>query len=214
MAEHPRLAAPGARGNAFISFDSKSFEATMRLLKNADAALYKQLRSTIRAEGTKIKTAQQQAVRGLTVNGNGGVSRSRGGGRKARFIFAARITAENALTGSLTKTQVRRAERATSLRESAARAVGVEVRERPSARVRTAGVRIRLRASQMPAGQGRLPKHMNYGRWRHPVFGNQDNWTTQTALPQGWFDGTFKEMRAEAVQAIGKAIDEAFATLR
>jgi hypothetical protein len=206
MAEHPLLAAPGARGNAFISFDQKSFEATMKMLKSADAELYKSLRRKMLAQGTKIKNAQQDAVRGLDVKG------VRGGGGKSRSIFAARVTADNALTGTLSKTQIRRANRATSLRSAAAGAVGVEVREKPSARVRRVGVSIRMKSSRMPPGQGRLPKHMNYGRWRHPVFGT-DTWVTQTAREQGWFDGTFKSMKDDSLRAIDAAITEAWANL-
>jgi hypothetical protein len=208
MAEHPLLAAPGARGNGFISFDQKSFEATMRMLKSADAELYKSLRRKMLAQGTKIKKAQQDAVRGLDVKG------VRGGGGKVRSVFAARVTAENALTGTLSKTQIRRANRATSLRSAAAGAVGVEVRERPTARVRRVGVSINLKSSRMPPGQGRLPKHMNYGRWRHPVFGHRDaQWVTQTAKEQGWFDGTFKSMKDDSLRAIDAAITEAWANL-
>ena len=62
MAEHASLAKPGARGNAFISIDQKSFEATMRLLKNADAGLYRETRRSLLASGKKIKEAQALAA--------------------------------------------------------------------------------------------------------------------------------------------------------
>lgn len=70
----------------------------------------------------------------------------------------------------------------TGLREAISAAV--VVRNRTSAS--RAGVRVMVNRSALPAGKGRLPVLMNKGRWRHPVFGNRENWADQTS-ERGWW---------------------------
>lgn len=197
-----RLAGDGV----VIQFDGAALGRTLQALKAADAALYKEVRSEIRKEGGKIKAAQKGAVMGLSVKGGG----RRGSGAKTRFLHAARINVGNVESMSLSGSQTRRGLRATSLRAAAGNTLALEVREKPSARVRSAGVRIRMRSSAMPGDQAKLPKHMNYGRWRHPVFGSTADWVEQTATPSGWFDDTFNRMRPAAAFAIQQAIVNAF----
>jgi hypothetical protein len=196
-------------GGVVLKFDDRSLQSLLATLKRADADLYREVRTTMRKEAQKIKRAQEQAVKSLSSKGG-----SRGSAGRSREATAAGITAENALTGTLSRTQARRASRATSLRSATARALAVEVRDRPSARMRTAGARIRMRASAMPADQRRLPKNMNRGRWRHPVFGDRDVWVSQYVSERGWFDATFDRMKDDAVRAIDAAVDSAFARLR
>lgn len=180
-----------------ITFDAATTAATLRILKQADANLYKELRATMRKEASKIKNAQAAAVRGLATSG------SRGGGGAARVLNVTGGAAQSAAAN-------RRGERARGLRNAAAGALKIEYREKATARRPFLGIRIRMSATAMPGDQRRLPKHMNYGRWRHPVFGNEDAWVTQTISPDGWFDGTFAKMRGAAAVAIGTAIDDAF----
>lgn len=188
---------PGAP-RTLITFDQAAFGASMRIMKGVDKALYANLRKTIRQEATKIKNAQAAAVKSLDSKSTGG-----GAGANAR---------ENYVTGGAAKSaaMARRGARARGLRASAASALKIEYRERPSARSRWIGVKVRMSSKALPSDQARLPKHMNYGRWRHPVFGNKDAWVTQTVGPVGWFDGTFSKMRGQAAINIGKAIDAAF----
>lgn len=196
---------PAAGGGVVIKFDPNALGKTLQALKATDEVLYKEVRSTIRKTMSEIKTAQTAAVLGLEVKGG-----SRGGGRKTRALHAARITVDNVASMSLSKTQMRRASKHTSLRRAAAATLAIEVREKPSARVRTAGARIRMRSSVMPGDQAKLPKHMNYGRWRHPVFGSTAAWVGQSATPTGWFDETFNARRGAAAFAIQQAIVNAF----
>lgn len=195
---------PAASGGVVIKFDPNALGKTLQALKATDEVLYKEVRSTIRKTMSEIKTAQTAAVLGLEVKG------SRGGGRKTRALHAARITVDNVASMSLSKTQMRRAGKHTSLRRAAAATLAIEVREKPSARVRTAGARIRMRSSVMPGDQAKLPKHMNRGRWRHPVFGSTAAWVGQSATPTGWFDETFNARRGAAAFAIQQAIVNAF----
>lgn len=188
---------PGAP-RTLITFDQAAFGASMRIMKGVDKALYANLRKTIRQEATKIKNAQAAAVKSLDSKSTGG-----GAGANAREFYVTGGAAKSAAIA-------RRGARARGLRASAASALKIEYRERPSARSRWIGVKVRMSSKALPADQARLPKHMNYGRWRHPVYGNGDKWVTQTVGPVGWFDGTISKMRGQAAINIGKAIDAAF----
>jgi hypothetical protein len=134
---------------------------------------------------------------------------SRGSGRKARALHGGDVQYD-ATTGTVSINK-RKANKVTSLRAAVANSLTVEVRERPSARVRTAGVRIRSRSSKMPPDQRKLAMWMNVGRWRHPVFGHwpKQSGPNQTATPAGWFDETFKRMRPRAAIDIADAISDA-----
>lgn len=190
-------------GGVVVKFDQQSFGATMRILKATDKAIYDNLRKTIRKHATEIKKAQAEAVLGLD-------SAAQGRRRLA-------ITGGVATSASVNRAADTAERKHRGLRRRTASALRIEYRERATARRPFLGVRIRMSMSAMPEDQRRLPKHLNYGRWRHPVFGNggfDDAWVTQTAGPIGWFDGTFAKRRAAAATAIGKAIDAAFAQAR
>jgi hypothetical protein len=73
--------------------------------------------------------------------------------------------------------------------------------------VRTSGGGVGVRVSAGPAGTdvGRLARHMNVGRWRHPVYGNRNAWVTQT-MPPGWFDRATEHAAPKARQEIQDAM--------
>lgn len=54
---------------------------------------------------------------------------------------------------------------------------------------RTTGVRLVSRKTPDLRGFKSAPRWTNRGTWRHPVFGNRNNWATQKG-PRNWFDGT------------------------
>jgi len=70
----------------------------------------------------------------------------------------------------------------TGLRRQIAAATGTQVRTTG----RNAGVKIRVSKKRM-GDKARLPRLMNKGTWRHPVFGNREVWVTQTSRYL-WFD--------------------------
>lgn len=92
---------------------------------------------------------------------------------------------------------------ATSLRASIAK--GVRIENRSSGK--RAGVRVLSRTSALPADQKYLPRHMNRGKWRHPVFGNRDVWVEQTFTP-GWFNKPIQEHRPAVREAIEAELAE------
>jgi len=48
-------------------------------------------------------------------------------------------------------------------------------------------VRVMVNRAALPEGKGRLPVLMNRGAWRHPVFGDRENWQPQSSQ-RGWWD--------------------------
>ena len=63
-------------------------------------------------------------------------------------------------------------------------AAAVVTRTRTTAN--TAGVRVMVNRAQIGRGAGHLPVLMNRGSWRHPVFGNRENYAAQTS-DRGWW---------------------------
>jgi len=57
-------------------------------------------------------------------------------------------------------------------------------------RIRTSGRSSGVRISVGKLDGTNLPRRLNRGVWRHPVFGS-DTWVTQTIQP-GWFDKTIR----------------------
>lgn len=49
-----------------------------------------------------------------------------------------------------------------------------------------------------------LPGHIEQGQWRHPVFGNRENWVTQTGK-RGWFTDAIS---TRVVPAMERAIKD------
>jgi hypothetical protein len=85
------------------------------------------------------------------------------------------------------------------LRRQLARSVRVEVRTGG----KFAGARIRADGRRMPDGMKALPAYWEgeRGRWRHPVFGNRDNWVAQAPHP------TFYRTLEPHTDSAGHAID-------
>jgi hypothetical protein len=75
-------------------------------------------------------------------------------------------------------------------------------------RVRTSGknaqVSILMSTAKMPSGQRALPAYMEGTKspWRHPVFGNTDNWRQQDSHP--FFYRTVRPLGAGAKVAVNK----------
>jgi hypothetical protein len=199
------VAVPRGGGRPVIDIDQATFAATMRVLKAVDKNLYDGMRKTIRQQAALVKTRQAGAVTGLAVRGASGQAASN---RRAGFALArsSKGDASRITTKSLAK-----AVGGSGLRASAAKALKVEYRERATAKRPFLGARVRMSSGSLPPEMRRLPKHMNYGSWRHPVFGNRDaQWVEQKATPVGWFDGTFAQMKASALKAIDAAMKDAY----
>jgi hypothetical protein len=95
-----------------------------------------------------------------------------------------------------------RAHKGSGLRATVARAVAPKI----SSTKRSASLRVRAAQAKMPPDQRKLPRYLNEGRWRHPVFADREKWVTQTADP-AWFDDAANakgpEVRRNAVVVVG-----------
>ncbi len=73
---------------------------------------------------------------------------------------------------------------------------------------RSAGIVVRVDGRKMPDRKGSLPAYMEgtKKRWRHPVFGNRDNWVDQSKHP--YFDPTMHKFVPVILRAIDKVVSE------
>jgi hypothetical protein len=94
--------------------------------------------------------------------------------------------------------------RQTSLRSEMIRAVKFNV----DTSAQYTGAFIFLDAREMPEGRENLPAYMEgvryYTRWRHPVFGDYDNWVTQKRHP--YFYRTLRPFEVKTAKAAEEAI--------
>jgi hypothetical protein len=94
--------------------------------------------------------------------------------------------------------------RSRGLRARTARAVGTSVSGRGT-------IRIRVSAQKFGEYGRTLPKYLDaelnrYQRWRHPVFGNQDNWVAQRGDP--YFFSAVRRHRRDFRRAVFAAMDD------
>lgn len=98
---------------------------------------------------------------------------------------------------------VARPDKSSGLRQRLAGAVDTRLTAR--------GVRFVVEANRVDERYGASLSRYSDGelrqwrRWRHPVFGNRENWQNQTGSP--WFFVTVRKHQAAFEKAVGKAID-------
>lgn len=96
-----------------------------------------------------------------------------------------------------------------SLRRSMVRATKSGVGNRGTVRDIIGGF-VWVDAPSMPQGQENLPAYMEgirrYTRWRHMVFGNEEEWVTQRAHP--YFRRTVRPYEAKGIAVAEKVIDQ------
>jgi hypothetical protein len=174
---------------------TESFEAFARKCREAGSegrGLQREIRQALKNGAEPAAEKARQNVLGLS---------SRGGRGSARATRTAHALGRR--RKPLSEAAKAKVHAGTGLRSSVARATKLTVTMRGN----TAKAEIKVNASLMPPDQRKLPKHMNSGKWRHPVMGNRRNWVTQTVSPDRWFD--------RAMDWGGpKARDEAFKTVR
>lgn len=225
------------RGNWGTSFrvEAPNYAAVAEELGNKDKALRNQMTRSI------TKVAREAIVPDLklaVMGGFGPQRRARGSrARTARALDALRKdstfkkaaagqrdaiaaltsgTANSAIAANVAYKERTRRNRQidtafarAGLRETIARSINVDNRTRG----RSAGVRVQTRNSNLPPDQRALPRLMNRGRWRHPVFGNRDNWVQQESGNRGWWKDTMFQHRPRVKAAVQKEfakwVDEA-----
>ena len=170
---------------------TKEFRAVAAKLKAAgNGELRRELARNMRAAAEPVVTAMRQAVMATDAAG------VRGGGGQQRREFTVGRARRN------TERVRRRAAAGRGLRAT----VGRTLKTKVGTGARSAKVEIRSQVKLMPPNQRKLPRHMNVGKWRHPVMGNRDVWVGQTVTPPGWFDRPAasggRRIRASAVDVV------------
>lgn len=209
--------------------DGPDLAAVARELLASDQVVAKELRKALRDSAKPILDAERAAVRALTFSTTR-VERSRilrrktetttqgsgkTGGTAATRRAKAKATqsySEAVATGKTFKTKKQwTALRARSgLRESVARGMRITAAERKGEMT----VTVRTSASRMPPDQRTLPRLINYGRWRHPVFpkpgtGRKEwTWVYQTPDRVGWWWKTAEGEIPAAMTRTNQALDE------
>lgn len=99
-----------------------------------------------------------------------------------------------------------RAYEGSGLRDTVARVTSAKT----AVSARSASLRVRAAQAKMPHDQRRLPRYLNRGEWRHPVFGG-DVWVTQSTAP-AWFDDAAEAVgpgvRDDAIRTVGEYLDK------
>jgi hypothetical protein len=144
-------------------------QAATQLRQAGRVDLRREMVSRMRAAGREVLDDQRAEVRRLPVSGErfyrSGARREVGADGRVRQV----------------PVRYRRDTRSTGLRNRVARSLSLEVKTGGTPRVRFVA-----KPEKMPAGQQKLPRHLDNPRgWRHPVFGNTEMWVGQRG--GSWF---------------------------
>jgi hypothetical protein len=180
---------------AEVVFDSPNYARVGRWLAEYGS---KELRSMMTKAITEAAKPIVPRLRTSVTAGRTDTKVRASSGRSARADQSlSKSKAYGSATGTKRERMEARALRGAGLRATIAK--GVQINNRSSGP--RAGVRVIQRTSALPWDQKKLPRHMNRGKWRHPVFGNRDVWVEQTFTP-GWFDKPVREHRPAVREAI------------
>lgn len=149
---------------------------------------------SIRATGTDLRTVSRK----LRQVGDAEI--------KKQFRTELRAAAKPivpAVRASIAAIPVKGTSGSTGLRRRLSRAVTLAVRTTG----RNAQVSILMSTGRMPDGQKSLPAMMEGTKpWRHPVFGNSDNWVAQESHP--YFFPVMRQMGAAGRLAVNRVVNK------
>lgn len=175
-----------------------------RLREAGEKDILNALRRGIREAGKEAMDDVAHAVRGINIEGVGlggkrtaGLASGRTGGHNIRLTYDVRRS-----RGNLARMISRAAGRA-GLRDTIARSLTMQI----SGSAKSASVRIKVNSNMLPPDQRSLPRHLEKGEWRHPVFGTR-RWALQRSTPD-WFEGTLRRHAPEVRSAIGAEVSAA-----
>jgi hypothetical protein len=166
--------------------NAQSYRQLAKDLRQAGRTdLRKALRRKISEAGKPVLADVKAAVREIPVT-------SRGGGTGARR----RHNVERATTA--------RAKASASRRRAGLRAT---IASATKLQITVKGVRFVVQSSKLPADQQSLPRHLDSEKgWRHPVFGDRDNWVHEQGRP--YFAVTIKKRAPVFRKAILEGMEE------
>lgn len=184
--------------NARISFSANGYDEwrrTAKALRKAPAELRANLRKQIMQAGQPVLDEVKSAARSIPVTS------SRGGGTKRRQTYSALQAGRRAHAGErdVRQAALRASRRPAGLRARVAAAAKLQVRAR--------GIRFIIDSSNLPESQQSLPRHLDSAKgWRHPVFGNREDWVHQQGRP--YFGSTISKRATGFRTAVLKAMGE------
>lgn len=169
------------------------FKEVSRALRAAGKGqIAREMAKGLRKGAAPLVREAQENVRSLAVKGVRG-------GASARAARAAKALGRKKAPSERVK---QRAHAGSGLRATVARATSIKL----STSARSAAMRLRAAQAKMPADQRKLPRYLNDGSWRHPVFGNRKRWVTQTA-PPAWFDDAAQAKGPQARDAALRTVE-------
>lgn len=181
-----------------VSLSAQGAEDWKRLAKRLRAAgrgdLRKELRKRIADAGRPAVEEVKAAVQAIPVT-------SHGGGTARRAKYAALVAGRRAQRrgGNVRSAAAKAFRRPHGLRRDVAAATRMMITAR--------GVRIIVDVSKLPESQRTLPRHLDSAKgWRHPVFGNKNNWVGQKGRP--YFASTIQRRAPQIRQAVLDGIAE------
>lgn len=172
-----------------LSLAAQNVGAYRDLAKRLRQAGRKDLRSSLRKKisdaGRPVLDDVKTAVRTIPVTSHGG------GTAQRRRYNVGRATTERAKRSA--------GRRGAGLRSTIASATKLQITAK--------GVRFVVQSSKLPENQRSLPRHLDSEKgWRHPVFGNRDNWVAQKGRP--YFASTIKKKAPAFRRAIVEAMEK------
>jgi hypothetical protein len=175
-----------------------AFKETARRLHQAGKGqIAREMGKALKKGADPLVKDAQRRVRSLPVSGVRG-------GAAARAARAAKALGNKKKPSGRLKMK---AHKGSGLRATVARVTSAKV----TVGARTATMRVRAASAKMPASQRKLPRYLNTGRWRHPVFGDRDVWATQVA-PPAWFDDAARakgpQVRREARATVARYLSK------
>ena len=156
------------------------------LVREAKGGARKKFNTAIREATAPVKAELQAAILADPIRGDGNhTGKSYGGGTKQRRQYRARA-------------------RVHGLRATIAQAVQVKITYSGP----RSGVRFRVMSERLPPDQQTLPRRIDKGRWRHPVFadGPRESWGWAGMVSRPWWYVTIDPRKKELLRALENAI--------
>ncbi|WP_143082137.1 hypothetical protein [Nonomuraea wenchangensis] len=170
---------------AYIQGTDELVDLAKRLKEAGDKKLQRELARSVRQVTKPIVNDLKGAIKSLPVSG----SRGRGSRTRANYDLDR--------MKKLTEKNARKAIKRAGLRDTIARAIRSDLKTSG----RSAGVKISVKGQLIPPDQRVLPKYLDSASgWRHPVFGNRENWAAQKGRP--WWMVTIQPHADKARQEI------------
>lgn len=173
-----------------IRVDPPNLRQLLADLKQFEPKLVKSLRAGLRKAGTPMVKEMQAEVRKATTGGRSG---------KNAYLRSRTIKGIDFDGSVLRERESYTAHRGT--REAIARGIGLRI----APGVRTPGIRVVSAGSTLDPSRKAMVKAFNRTTFRHPVFGNRNDWVNQSGRP---YFGAVIDRHREAFQ---KAVEEAIA---